>query len=384
MSKCTDPNPDGAETEYLLTPVKIFLTFFTCLLLSVTTYGQTSLAETKGDWTDGSSWSGGTAPPTSAANLQNITIDGYIILDGSLTSTSNFGLTVNAGDTLVIADDLTIQNGNLTINAGGVVLVFGNTTGTGNFGISLNGGSLVLAGEETSISGITTNGDGHLYVFDPSPSITGNVNGSNGQENEADLNADNPGLYDFVTGGTALPVTYLYVQTEAGDNSVVIRWATTSEKDNATFEIQRSANGMDYSTAGSVAGSGNSEGTLHYRFTDSRPLPGANYYRIRQVDTDGTSSISDVTMAFYGTPAVGVSIVPNPSQGKADLYLDQRFYNTETYMTILNADGSLAVERALFNDSGEPIQLPEGLAPGIYLVKLQNHFFVATQKYIVR
>ncbi|MFA0965029.1 hypothetical protein AB9P05_24685, partial [Roseivirga sp. BDSF3-8] len=230
------------------------------LSTSIASFAQTSLAETRGYWADGSSWNGGVAPPSSAVNLQNISIDGYIIREGSISSTSNFGLTVNSGDTLVISGDLSIQNGNLTVNSGGVLLLFGNATGTGNFNISLNGGDVVLAGDNTAINGVTTNGNGHLYVFDTTPSISGNINGSNGLEDESDLAAGNPALYDFVTGGKALPVQFMYVSVVTKDRTIEISWATASETDNAFFEIQKSRDGSTFTPAGRVPGAGNSAG----------------------------------------------------------------------------------------------------------------------------
>lgn len=364
--------------------IKPYILLFSLLSFSLNALAQTSVPENRGYWLDGTSWAGGTAPPVNATNLQNIVIDGYIIRDGSLISTSNFGLTVNEGDTLVISENLSIQNGNLTINSGGVLLLFGDATSTGNFSISLNGGDLILAGENTSINGITTNGNGHLYVFDPSPSISGNINGSNGLEDESDLSANNPALYNFVTGGDALPVTFLYINANAVINQIELRWATASERDNEYFEIQKSANGTVFTPLGTVSGTGNSHNISRYSFIDRSPASGANYYRIKQVDTDGTSSYSDVLVLFYNTVSDETYLYPNPSYGHVSLYIGSQFLNTPTQFTLIASNGRTVEQRIIFQEHQQPINLTDDLLPGVYYVRLENEFSYQTRKLVVR
>ncbi|MBK7958341.1 MAG: hypothetical protein IPK03_09595 [Bacteroidetes bacterium] len=74
-----------------------------------------------------------------------------------------------------------------------------------------------------------------------------------------------------------------------------LNWITSSEKNNEKFDIERSANGIDYAKIGEVKGSGNSIIQRKYRFDDLKlddaPI---HYYRLKQVDFDGQFEYSKI------------------------------------------------------------------------------------------
>jgi hypothetical protein len=98
--------------------------------------------------------------------------------------------------------------------------------------------------------------------------------------------------------------------------SVSCTWATASAKHNARFVVERSANGETFAAIGTVEGSGSTASARAYSFVDARPLAGTTYYRLQQVDVDGTLSHSPVvTVAGPATDLPAVSAVPNPGNG---------------------------------------------------------------------
>ncbi len=115
----------------------------------------------------------------------------------------------------------------------------------------------------------------------------------------------------------ATPVTFLGLKaTKTSNNQVLVSWKTATEQDNDHFEIERSANGADFSTVlGSVAARGNSNELVSYNFTDANPLQKWNFYRIRQVDRDGRSSYSNIASLQFTKPNSIVQLYPNPSNG---------------------------------------------------------------------
>ncbi|MET4075522.1 T9SS type A sorting domain-containing protein [Hymenobacter sp. UYCo722] len=121
-------------------------------------------------------------------------------------------------------------------------------------------------------------------------------------------------LVDDVTltsgNGTALPVSLTRFNATTQANSVALSWATASEKNSAYFDVQRSATGDTYETLGRVAAQGTSNSLREYAFTDARPLAGLAYYRLRQVDNDGTTAYSPIVTANRSTE---VAIYPNPT-----------------------------------------------------------------------
>ena len=100
-------------------------------------------------------------------------------------------------------------------------------------------------------------------------------------------------------------------------NSIVLEWATASESDNDYFEIERSIDGVNFVTVGYVDGAGNSNSLLNYQFADNAPEQGQLYYRLSQVDFDGTREYADkiVTVLYAGDDFDQLTIVPNPTHG---------------------------------------------------------------------
>jgi hypothetical protein len=99
-----------------------------------------------------------------------------------------------------------------------------------------------------------------------------------------------------------LPITLLRFDAEARAADVELRWATASETDNAFFLVVRSRDQADWEVVGRASGAGTTHMLHEYRLVDSAPLEGVSYYRLRQVDTDGTSWTSpSVAVDFVGS-----------------------------------------------------------------------------------
>lgn len=71
-----------------------------------------------------------------------------------------------------------------------------------------------------------------------------------------------------------------------------LTWETLSETDNDHFEIQRSSNGVDFATVGTVSGKGTTNSLNEYEHLDTDNWNGVAYYKLKQVDYDGKSTYS--------------------------------------------------------------------------------------------
>ena len=111
-------------------------------------------------------------------------------------------------------------------------------------------------------------------------------------------------------GNNPLPVALARFAAALAPTGVNVTWATATEQNNDRFEVQRSADGQAFQTIGTVKGSGNSSSLREYAFVDGRPFAGVSYYRLRQVDTDGTSAFSPVAAVQARTAA---AVYPNPT-----------------------------------------------------------------------
>lgn len=113
-----------------------------------------------------------------------------------------------------------------------------------------------------------------------------------------------------VTVTAALPVELLEFSAKAQAHSVLLNWATASELQNKGFEIERSADGRNWTAIGWVATQGRNTG--QYQYTDVAPFAGINYYRLKQVDNNGYFEYSSIATVQYGKEGISTSVFPNP------------------------------------------------------------------------
>lgn len=112
---------------------------------------------------------------------------------------------------------------------------------------------------------------------------------------------------------TPLPVELLHFTANELRGEVLLSWATASEQDNDHFTVERSADLMEWSTVLQMPGAGNSTVRLDYTALDQRPLTGTSYYRLRQTDNDGASSVSrSVPVSIRATDTTPPPF-PNPA-----------------------------------------------------------------------
>lgn len=97
----------------------------------------------------------------------------------------------------------------------------------------------------------------------------------------------------------SFPVVLSYFDGQQTDNSIRLDWVVSSEVNNDYYIVERS-NGLNgFEEIGRIDGKGDTQESTSYKFIDSRPSEGWNYYRLRQVDLDGTFSILPTVMVSY-------------------------------------------------------------------------------------
>ncbi len=111
-----------------------------------------------------------------------------------------------------------------------------------------------------------------------------------------------------------LPIELLFLNATSGMENVELHWATATELNNDHFEVERSTDADGFIKIGTIKGNGTTNETLHYRFTDDTPFSGINYYRLKQVDYDGTFEYSDiVSVESNFTSDYVFEVIPNPT-----------------------------------------------------------------------
>lgn len=160
---------------------------------------------------------------------------------------------------------------------------------------------------------------------------------------------------------TLLPVDLLAFDAQAVGDAVELKWSTASETGNDRFVIERSRDGHLFEAIAEVDAEGNSLNTTHYGHMDSAPHAGINYYRLQQMDVDGTSSTSVVRVVHMQGAHGEVFLFPNPGSSRVDAILDDPQGTGE--LMLLDATGRIVLRESVRDGrvSFDASALPAGL-----------------------
>ncbi len=98
---------------------------------------------------------------------------------------------------------------------------------------------------------------------------------------------------------SALPITLLSFTAEEKNEEIVLQWITATEMNNDYFTLERSHDGNTFEAIAKINGAGNSIDQKEYALNDIMPLNGLSYYRLRQTDFDGLSTVSDIVVVNH-------------------------------------------------------------------------------------
>lgn len=325
-------------------------------------------------------------PPTGTLNIAaaaTVTIQS----GGSLTINADTRVRVNGGTVDVLTGgslDINEDGGTggvLAIVNGGAVNISSGAaiTTEGNVQIGRPNGSSAGSLSVNGTGSITIDGGGN-FNLNAQGTVTGDGTISS---NSGDIN-DNGGDSSGFTGEVScsgscapLPVTWQGFGAEIlYDGVTELTWKTASELNNEGFYIEKSLNGVTFEAIGFVYGNGTTNEQQTYQFTDELFLQNA-YYRLLQVDYDGTSEYSETI--FVKHPDSSIRIYPNPVVNQLRLEGNSEMsYLSEVYAVsgelIFQTSGTLASIEGLFN------QRLSGLKNGNYLLKLISDEGVLTKQ----
>ncbi len=173
------------------------------------------------------------------------------------------------------------------------------------------------------------------------------------------------GVWDLSLVSAPLPVQWVRFEALGlPGRQVQIDWTTGSEAGNDYFDIQHSTDGIHFSPIGKAASRGDNS---HYTFRHNTPASGPNYYRLKQVDTDGAGySFSDIRQVKIETGSEPV-VFPNPVTTNTVFRVSD--WGREADFTLYDQTGK-AVYRAACDG---PLEVPTaGMSGGIYYFHLQD------------
>lgn len=175
-------------------------------------------------------------------------------------------------------------------------------------------------------------------------------------------------FYNLYISDSPLPIELYKFKTEQKGDIVKLYWQTQSESNNSHFEIEHSPNGTaDFYPFGKVEGAGTTLEKQDYHFTHQNPMPGTNYYRLRQVDYDGKFKFSKI-VSVEVRGEMPFHFYPNPAGEELILMLDAK---DETYFVrIFDLHGKALLQHTLDAPSLTQHVDVDGLPPGVFLMEI--------------
>ena len=215
-------------------------------------------------------------------------------------------------------------------------------------------------------------------------------NSVNGDGINSNLDKWNFGAKFPITVQDVVPVELTSFTASISNNVVSLKWITATELNNSGFYIERAnvKTSNEWETVNFVNGAGSTTETKQYAFSDRLPLQGLSYYRLKQVDYDGSytySSIVEVNNNAVVDNFILAQNYPNPFNPSTKI----------SWQSQLDAQTSLKIYDALGNEVATLINefKPAGsyevdfnasnFTSGVYLYKIEAGNFSQTRKMLL-
>jgi hypothetical protein len=181
-----------------------------------------------------------------------------------------------------------------------------------------------------------------------------------------------------VINNCVTPVTWTSFYLVPQSNVCKLVWNTANETNNSYFAVERSSDGIHFETIATITGAGNRNIASNYYYIDNASLSGTSYYRITQVDYNGSSTSTDMK-AYSSEGLIQMTTYPNPFQNSTNLLVSGATADTYTY-TIYAISGQLVEE-----GTGTINQLQtigENQAKGMYMLTVITAGDIITNKIV--
>lgn len=182
----------------------------------------------------------------------------------------------------------------------------------------------------------------------------------------------------------AFPIEFLHFQaTKTADEQAMLTWQTANEQNNEYFTIERSADGQLFEAIEFVPGAGNSTGPHNYETLDMNPLPGLNYYRIKQTDFNGSVSYSEVRSVLLDPLTdIQVKIFPNPTSDELNILVRGEKQPDAFYL--YDTSGKQVLQKDINPNSNHYLLRLGELSAGAYFLLISFRGEAITQRIIVK
>ncbi|MFH2144138.1 MAG: T9SS type A sorting domain-containing protein [Bacteroidota bacterium] len=359
-----------------------------------------------GTWTNGIYWSA-----TSGGASCSCTPVGkdVIFINQSIELNQNFSLQANTGR-LEIAEDRSLHTltFDVSIPSNTSLVVYGTLE---VYNLTFSNGSVVYVAPTGQIivhNNLTNYNNSDDVVIDGTVSVEGTFDNGNGGDiiGSGTISAE-----DFTGTGTtfgiiptssipdsstvytgSLPIELLSFDADYNtEGNVLLEWITAVEVNNDYFIIEKTSDGKNFQTLTVIDGSGTTNYITKYFYVDEKPFDGVTYYRLRQTDFDGKSTLSHlISVRKSSSLENSFNIFPNPVQSGQSSFIQANGFepNIEILVVVLNILGQEQFSKVLItSDDGmvlEAIDPYNQLSVGTYLIIGSSNDKIYKRKLMVK
>jgi hypothetical protein len=153
-----------------------------------------------------------------------------------------------------------------------------------------------------------------------------------------------------------------------------LTWQTASEFNSSHFDVEKSRDGENWQLLSTVPSAGTSNELITYQSFDKNGTNGNNYYRLRQVDIDGTEKVYDpINVSCTEETAGYFSSFPNPSGTSFQVVVNNKELIGTCTLNMVDATGKVMEQREIeVNEGINMFVINQELTPGIYFLNITN------------
>lgn len=178
----------------------------------------------------------------------------------------------------------------------------------------------------------------------------------------------------IVTVNTVLPVRLSNISAFEKQNGIQIEWTVYSEVNLSKYQVERSADGVRFTSIGDVAAR-NVTVETKYGFFDSNPLPGVSFYRLKSIDIDSKYGYSSIVRVSLDKQVKNISVYPNPATGDYVSFQGADLNKGHYLVRVFNSSGAQVFDQNFSHSGGaisQTLKLPAGIQSGLYLLQLST------------
>jgi len=308
---------------------------------------------------------------------QKITVAGIFYAEGlQIPTGGGTAVTVSNAGTMFIGNIglyTGANNNDLVVQSGGTLNFCGNkTAGADNLGTINSGGTLNYA-----LGYYTTQTPGGQSDF----SVGGNQVAAFSDATSCMAAFDNA-----IANANSLPISLDYFDVKQNGEIVAIEWSTASETNNDFFTVLKSLDAIQFDIISTTNGAGTTAIKQYYNIIDEQPQIGINYYKLKQTDFDGNSTIGPVKSVNYSSRNIDFEVYPNPSKYENITIVINTKRAEELTLVIVDQKGSQVFNTVLDVEKGQKrILLIDYtyLNTGTYYISVIGNNIIQTKKVIV-